>query len=149
MTSVEGNFQSIPTFSLEGYAGTARVLEVYDGDTIWIAAPLLIHFGVDQVFKTKVRLARVNTPELSDEKGITTKLAVIDMLLGSKASCPLSCECSRKDVRRLFEEYDCKINVRAVGADKYGRLLAEVYVSNYGDKNLSDWILEEGMSKPY
>lgn len=99
------------------------VERVVDGDTLLVNVDL----GFDVWVKTRFRLARINTPEITG----------VDKAEGLKA----------KDfVIGLCNNYNNDVRILSKGKDKYGRYIAEVsLVSNDGTSvNISDLMLERG-----
>lgn len=108
-----------PKFSLNGITTQAKVIKVYDGDTITVI------FKYNNKFWTwRCRLLGINAPELR------------------KAS-PFSYECRdilrekilNKEVKLVIEDFDC-----------FGRLLTTVY---YNGENVNDFMLTEGYAKKF
>ena len=69
-----------PVFALDGLSTRVRVLQVYDGDTAWLAfcAPYTNAHGALHVCKTRARLANYNSPEIrlrADAPGRDVELA--------------------------------------------------------------------------
>ena len=101
---------------------------VYDGDTL----RLYIDLGFSQFTLQKLRLSRINAPEMrvdSHNKGV----------------------CSRDFLRSLLKEAKEKgkeVTVKTIKdrKGKYGRYLAELF---FDDLNVNDFMLLEGMAKPY
>ena len=58
-TDVENATSSVPFFTLKGNKCRAKVVHVYDGDTIHLVFEYLGH-----LFKWHTRIAHVDTPEL-------------------------------------------------------------------------------------
>ena len=106
------------------YLFNAKVTRVIDGDTVVVDVDL--GFFVTLRDQT-LRLAKVNAPEL---KGKTAEE-------GAK---------SKEALRQLVEGKDVVLRTYKSGNDKYGRILAEVFV---GDKNVNDWLVTEGLAKPF
>jgi len=105
----------------------AKVLRVVDGDTI----DLLIDCGFDIHTKQRVRLARVDTPEVrGDERPEGLKAsAFVKELLGSVEQVLVTTE---------------------KGKGKYGRYIAEIDVVKDGENiNLNDRLLAEGLAEEY
>ena len=96
-----------------------RVIRVYDGDTITIAArvPLLKN---KEIYKFSIRLNRIDCPEIRTQNVDEKKcgLRVRDLL-------------SEKIMNKM-------VNIEILKTDKYGRYLAEV---SYKKQNISDWLL--------
>lgn len=104
-----------------------KVIKVYDGDTITIAAPVV---GVDGLFRFRVRLAGIDTPELRGASAAEKAMAV-------RARDALASQLP-DDMMVTLTEVDA--------SDKYGRLLARVWV---GRLCLNAWMLEQRHAKAY
>ena len=129
-----------------------KVVKVYDGDTITIATMIK---GDPHIYKFSVRLARVDAPEMRTRNDVEKKAAIVvrdrlDAFIGGKMIC-----------------------LEKVDYDKYGRILAEVFLLkmpsievrrraywskhtlDIGDMaciekiNVSDWLLSEKLVVPY
>ena len=114
-----------PLFSLEGQELKAKVVSVYDGDTIKCVFPLN-----DKLFKWNCRLSGVDTPELrtrnKNEKkfGYQVRDNLREKILGKV------------------------ITLKCGEFDKYGRLLATVKCD--GDKcSVNDWLIENDYAFKY
>ena len=103
-----------------------KVIKVYDGDTITIAAKL--PYASSPVYKFSVRLLGIDCPEI---KGSTEK----EKELAKHARDALSERINGKIV-----------SLRNVSTEKYGRLLADVYLD---DLNLNKWLIENKYAVVY
>ena len=100
-----------------------RVVKVYDGDTITIVAKL--PYKDSEYYRFSVRLLGIDTAEIKGpEKDRATK-----------ARDALS--------SRILNH---SVQLRDVATEKYGRLLANVYL---GDECMNKWMLEQGHAIPY
>ena len=97
----------IKTFSLEGEIKKGKCVNVYDGDTIKVVFP--IH---DKLYRWNCRLSGVDTPELRTKNKEEKKM-------GYKVRDKLR----EKILNKM-------IYVKCGEFDKYGRLLAEIYLEN-------------------
>ena len=103
-----------------------RVVKVYDGDTITIAAKL--PYKNSPIYRFSVRLNGIDTPEIKgkddDEKqcAVLARDALKECILGKK------------------------IELRNVQTEKYGRILAEVYCDNI---NLNEWMIQQRFAVKY
>jgi micrococcal nuclease len=106
------------------YVYSAKVINVVDGDTI--DAEVDLGFYVYQ--RMRLRLAFIDTPEMNDKdpekraKAREAKDYVSDLLLGAN------------------------VVLRTHKKDKYGRFLAEVFVS---DKSINEHLIEKGLAVRY
>ena len=100
-----------------------RVIKVYDGDTITIAANLN-----KTTYKFSVRLNGIDTPEMHTKNNEEKEVAVM----------------ARDALKsKIFGQH---INLKNVSIEKYGRLLADVY---FEDCHLNNWMLENYYAVPY
>tara|TARA_B100000035_G_scaffold3667_1_gene3249 strand:- start:1314 stop:1796 length:483 start_codon:yes stop_codon:yes gene_type:complete len=104
----------------------AKVIKVYDGDTITIASKVSLFDK--KYYRFSVRLARIDCPELRTKDSNEKEFAV-------KA---------KESLERLILNKYVKLNV--IKTDKYGRLLAEVYFEN---KSINDWLLHNHLAVEY
>lgn len=104
-----------------------RVIKVYDGDSITIAARIP-QLKNDTIYKFSIRLNRIDTPELRTRNPIEKEYAtkIRDIL-------------SEKIMNKM-------VNIRVLKTDKYGRYLAEV---SYKKSNISDWLINNGYAVKY
>lgn len=103
-----------------------KVIKVYDGDTITIAAKLPNTDG--PVYRFSVRLNGIDTPEIKGKTDSERKLAIIvrdalnELLMGKI------------------------VELRNVANEKYGRILADVYIDNM---SINDWLIDQDFAVPY
>jgi micrococcal nuclease len=104
----------------------AKVVKVYDGDTITVAAKL--PFNESPIYRFSVRLRSIDSPEIKGE---------------SEKECQLAIE-SRDALHNLI--FDKIIELRHNGKEKYGRLLADLY---YKDLHINKWMVDNGYAVKY
>ena len=112
------------TFPITG----GQVIKVYDADTITIASKL--PYETSPLYRFSVRLNGIDTPELkgknvSDEEKIAAKLArdyVADLILNKY------------------------VRLENVVNEKYGRILADVYINNV---NINELLIQERYAVKY
>jgi hypothetical protein len=103
-----------------------KVIKVYDGDTITIASKLPFNDSV--IYRFSVRLIGIDCPEIKGSTDIEKKLAIL----------------SRDALHKLI--FGKIVRLEDVGTEKYGRLLANVYLD---DINVSDWMIQSGYAVKY
>lgn len=121
-------YENIKPFIPEIRAG--KVVRVYDGDTITIAARLCID-GIDipRLYRYSVRLRRIDSPEKKTknkkekELAIKSRDALSDLIMGKM------------------------VILENIEYDKYGRILAEILTED--QINVSDWMLDGGFAVKY
>ena len=105
---------------------SGKVIKVYDGDTITLAAKL--PHDDSPVYRFSVRLAGIDSPEI---KGST----LVEKALAKK---------SRDALNAII--FGKIVYLRNVGTEKYGRLLADVY---YENTHINQWMLDNKYAIPY
>ena len=117
------NWDDAIEFSFEGQLKDAKVLSVYDGDTVTLAFPL-----GDVMYKWSCRLSGVDTPELrtSNKKEKEFGYQVRDLLREKILGKVLKVKCGE--------------------FDKYGRLLGELFVD---DESVNQWLISNGYAFAY
>ena len=104
-----------------------RVIKVYDGDSITVAARIPI-LKNNTIYKFNIRLNRIDTPELKTKNPIEKEYAI--------------------KIRDLLSEkiMNKMVNIKVLKTDKYGRCLAEV---SYKKNNINDWLINNGYAINY
>jgi endonuclease YncB( thermonuclease family) len=103
-----------------------QVIKVYDGDTITIASKLQIKDS--PLYRFSVRLNGIDTPEIKgqseDEKSVAKEArdALTAMILHKN------------------------IHLKNVTTEKYGRILADVYLDNL---HINNWLIEQRFAVTY
>ena len=113
-----------PRWNFNGLKSVGRVVSVYDGDTVTIAFNT---FGLG-FFAHNVRLLGIDAPEMKS------------IIPGEKAAATKA----RDYLRSIVLDHNVSFEVSET--DKYGRLLAKVYVDS---TNISDAMLSSKNAKPY
>ena len=122
LETIEYNYTIPFTFPIK----YGKVIKVYDGDTITIAAKLPNTNG--PVYRFSVRLDGIDTPEIRGKSVAERELA--------------------KQARDVLHEliYGKVVELRNVANEKYGRILADVYI---GDTNVNQWLVSENFAVLY
>jgi micrococcal nuclease len=105
---------------------TAKVIDVYDGDTITVLADLGFHTTI----KLKLRLFGINTPEVrgpSREAGLVSRDRVNGLVMGKEII----------------------IKTHRDRQEKFGRWLAEIYLPEDLNKSINTLLIEEGLAVPF
>jgi micrococcal nuclease len=142
-----------PNWSLEGKEMWARVVDVYDADTITLILPL--DFGY---YKFSCRIYGIDTAELRskiEENKLTAHRAKNRMLeLCGLKNIQLDKIYSRKETQAMLNSDVYVVYVKCREWDKYGRLLVDVFNNVYNDVyndhvNLADILVREKLAYPY
>lgn len=118
-------------FSLEGLATLARVVDVYDGDSIKLILPVF-----DRFFVFNARLGGIDTPEMKSkdlqERGAATAARdrlIAELMVSQPLDTASQLPCAnKKQIKSMFERFPCIIHVTCNKFDKYGRLLVDIDV---------------------
>ena len=102
-----------------------KVISVYDGDTITVAAYLKKD---PQCYKFKVRLNGIDSPEMRGSSDTEKKHAIQ----------------SRDALKERILDKIVELNI--IGFEKYGRVLADVI---YKGENMNDWMVKKGYAITY
>lgn len=104
-----------------------QVIKVYDGDTITIAA-YMPYIHESPLFRFSVRLIGIDTPEIKGHNEDEKQVA--------------------KDVRDVLSDelLHRVVRLKNVQTDKYGRILADVYL---GDLHINQWLVDNNYVATY
>jgi endonuclease YncB( thermonuclease family) len=125
--------ENTPLYTFEGLKKKVKVLRIIDGDTVDIA---LHHKESDSVFKYRVRMYGIDTPEKRPSKNDPNRDKEIS---ASKRSSEALTDYLRKNdfvVLALFYKND-----------KYGRLMCTFYDKE--GENINKWMIANGYAYEY
>ena len=132
------------------YKTWARVLDVLDGDTVCLVFPSF--HGIAHPVKFNVRLAGIDTAELKDKNqnvhtiAVQARTRLLELITGNVPAPPLS---SRRDIQRLLEQNPALVFAHCKELDKYGRVLADIFLTDKDVKSLNSVLVDEGLALPY
>lgn len=140
-----------PFFSLKGLNTFARVVNVIDGDTLTLIIPIF-----NDCFKFYTRLSGVDTCEIrsnneeNKEKGLKAKYRVIELICKDKKLNDIIC-ITKKQIIDIFNKEVYTVWIECDDFDKYGRLLAKVYLEIKKDnsKSIGEILIEEKLAYKY
>ena len=104
-----------------------RVIKVYDGDSITIAARIPNLKG-KQIFKFNIRLNRIDTPEIKTKNDTEKAYGLV--------------------IREYLNEkiMNKMVDIEIIKTDKYGRYLAEIF---YKKENINTWLIDNRYAVEY
>lgn len=118
---------SVPFFTLSGIRKVARLVDVYDGDTVTCIFPIL----KDNYYKFNLRLKGIDTAELKNADLIAKRKALEArhkiLTFCCETDYNLNVDCSRHDIQKYLKENNILVWIECFDFDKYGRVLAHVY----------------------
>ena len=147
------NINNVCYLSLNGIKTFAKVVNVKDGDTIELIIP-----SFNGYYRYNTRINGIDTCEIhstnTDIKDMAKKAKnrVIELLLNKNIENLK--EMNRKYIKSIFEKENIIVWVECYDFDKYGRLLANVFLYdeklNKIDKNsISDILISEKLAYKY
>lgn len=134
-------YDNTPRFTLKNKRYNAKILDIYDADTITVCIDLE---GFSFV-KINVRLYGIDTPELrgsQKELGLKARNYLITKL----TDIVTDDNNTRNDIRNMINKDTHMIEVLFGDFDKYGRPLAIIYKDNI---NINEMLVKDGYAKEY
>lgn len=134
-------------FSFEGIKDYARLVDVYDGDTITCVLKIF-----DEYYKFKFRLYGIDTMEIKDQdtqikqKALEARKKVIDILCENNN---LSINSTRNEIQDYLKNNIVIIWIECLNFDKYGRILCKVYNNKNAEKDVSTILIECNLAVSY
>ena len=124
--------KDIKLFSFNEYECYAKIVYVYDGDTVHIVIPFPPQWGGGgKLVKIKTRLNGIDTPELriaeQKERGLLAK----------------------KRLEEIISETNNIVYVKCGKFDKYGRVLVDLYTNNDMKTHINMQLVNEGHAYEY
>ena len=117
------DYSNIKKFSLNSYICDAKIIKVYDGDTV-----TAIFEYKNELYKWSCRLLGIDTPEIKSKNENEKNLAII-------ARDALNNKIANKVVKLHCFDFD-----------KYGRILVEIYLD---DLHINQWLIDEKYANKY
>jgi endonuclease YncB( thermonuclease family) len=133
-----------PAFSLCGTATWARVVQIYDGDTMTCVLPVL---GAH--YKFAVRMAGIDACEMRSSNAAAKARAVLarDRVFERITGCnPMGK--NKKEMAEVLENDVHLVWLECQGWDKYGRLMGCACISP-GHESLAEMLMREKLAYAY
>jgi len=150
-----------PEFSLNGYNTYGRLVDVTDGDSLSIVLPLSLESIVDSkkiyleksyFYKYRVRLFGIDTCELKSKNeenkklGLSARKKLVELVTNKK----IDHDITKQEIREMLDKEIILLFVECLDFDKYGRLLANVYLERVDEKvNLSNYLIQNKLAYKY
>ncbi len=135
-----------PYFSLQGLKTYARVIDVYDGDTITIVIDINNFY-----LKFKCRLTGIDTCEIRSKSLPNKQLAIQarNRLFNLITDYTINEVYNKKEIVEYFDKNIAIIWVHCLDFDKYGRLLVDCYSTSDDSKSFSQILIDEKLAYFY
>ena len=154
MTELESmTKQNTEFMTLKGNIYNAKIVYIYDGDTMHV-----VFKEFDKFYRWKCRIMGVDTPELRTKKLKETEMSYKDrdaLIEKYMDKIVKEKELGYKVRDVLIEKFMDKIvKIKCDAFDKYGRLLIDVFVPNDVEENdgslmLSQWLIKNEYAYEY
>ena len=137
------NYNTTKTFSLKNTECYARVVQIYDGDTITAVIPLF-----DNFYKFSIRLNGIDTCEIKSanktnrDMSVTARNRLAQLITDSKYQ-------ESMDMKKYFLENVFLVYLICDDFDKYGRVLATVSKNKDDIVSFSDILINEKLAYAY
>lgn len=142
-------YDDVPYFNFDKVNMKAKVLRIYDGDTIICA----FEYN-NKYYKHKFRLRGIDTPEIKD--GSMDAFEARNTLIKLITSCNIDIndKSSYQKINNLLKTNNKYISINCFEYDKYGRILADIYVEDNNSNeqtltNVNEYMLRNGLAKKY
>ncbi len=142
---IKASFENTPLFSLSGLKTKAKVIDIYDGDTLTIAIVLN-----NEIKSFKCRLFGIDTPELKgnqSDSGIRARNKCIEWITNGKIILNTNLVYTRENIKNICKDNDTLVTVDCGPFEKYGRLLITIF--NKDGTNINQQLINHGFAKPY
>lgn len=110
-----------PEFSYKGKELLARVVDIYDGDTLTV----VMKAPTDTFHKFRVRIEGIDTPEMrggDKDAAVKAKAHLFELVTCSGMDMPKS----KKEMIEFLDQNSHYVTLKCGDFEKYGRLLARV-----------------------
>ena len=126
MTTLLQNIEYADTSPFVPPIHFGKVIKVYDGDTITIAS--VLPNTTEPIYRFSVRLNGIDTPEIRGKTPEEKELAIL----------------ARDELYNKI--YGKMVTLENVGTEKYGRILADVYLD---EEHINEWLVSEEYAVRY
>jgi endonuclease YncB( thermonuclease family) len=146
--------EKTPEFSLKGLATYARLVGIYDGDSVNLILPV-----GDRYCKFAARLVGIDTCEMKNNNKEAQAIArqardrLVELCIGQKpVSTSHDPELAEKEkktwIKKQLHDNVCLVYVKAGDLDKYARVLCELS-KDESSESFSDILLRDKLAYPY
>jgi endonuclease YncB( thermonuclease family) len=126
MTTLLQNIEYADTSPFVPPIHFGKVIKVYDGDTITIAS--VLPNTTEPIYRFSVRLNGIDTPEIRGKTPEEKELAIL----------------ARDELYNKI--YGKMVTLENVGTEKYGRILADVYLD---EEHINEWLVSKEYAVRY
>lgn len=143
------------TFTFEGVKTIAKVLNVIDGDTLTVVLPITLSNAPTTFYKYNLRLFGIDTSEIHsmEEKNkdlaLKAKYRVLELITKKDKKLQEILGITRNQIKEIFDTKNYFVHVECLDFDKYGRLLAKVFLNKDDKNDLSTILIQEKLAYSY
>lgn len=121
-------YHDVEPFSLNNYSTWAKVVKIYDGDTMTV-----VFFFADKPYRFRIRLADIDTAEKKSKNPDERKYSQLAI----------------KKCQEYIDQTNGIIYIKCHRFDKYGRILATIQSNPFDKTNLNEILLECNLAYKY
>jgi endonuclease YncB( thermonuclease family) len=135
-----------PEFTLSGKFLPGRLVDVTDGDSIVVVLPIF-----DNYYKYHVRINGIDTCEMKSKNEKNKKLALTARceVLKLVTNQEYNINISKADVKDALNKNIYIVYLQCKDFDKYGRLLADVFIDNKMIVSISKHLIDKKLAYVY
>lgn len=139
-----------PRFTLNGLKTYGRVVDVIDGDSLTIILPVY-----NDYYKFNVRLNGIDASELHSQddqlkqNALNARNTILNLIMGEDMILKEQHNFTKIEIQDMLEKQPKLVWIECLEFDKYGRLLAEIYITKDKDSSLSEYLLEKHLVYKY
>lgn len=151
-------YTDTPPFRIEPSQQWARVIDVYDGDTV----TCILKLHKKYPYRFQIRLSGIDACEMRSRnpvlkaKALEARQCVLQEITRCSDAVLQTLQ-TRNDIKTYLNKTPSFVWLHAVSFDKYGRVLANLYLSKPKSsskitpppQSLSDVLIDRGLAFPY
>jgi endonuclease YncB( thermonuclease family) len=134
-------------FTLSGLATYAKVISVYDGDSIKCIIPLF-----NDYFIFDVRLNGIDTSEIHSNsdflkhKALEARKMILDNIYTQN---DIELNASKREIQDYLYNHNVIVWLKCYDFDKYGRVMVDMYANSESCESLSKILLDTNLAYEY
>jgi endonuclease YncB( thermonuclease family) len=137
---------STPEFTLNGMCLHGRLVDIIDGDSLVIIIPVF-----DGFYKYHVRINGIDTCEMKSKSEQNKRLALRarSEILNLVTNSEFQYDIDRKSIQKTLNDKVYVVYLECCEFDKYGRLLANVYIDNSKEQCFAKHLVDVNLAYRY
>lgn len=134
-------------FTLSGLATYAKVINVYDGDSITCIMPLFNDFFIFDVRLNGIDTCEIHSnSEFLKRKALEARKIILDFI---DTQNDIKLNASKKEIQDYMYNHNVIVWLKCYDFDKYGRVMADIYANSESCESLSKLLLDNNLAYEY